>query len=116
MFGLKIMYFNYGEMSGVRKAKSEQTDLSVLSGIEHKEQINWDDLLQMLEEWFEDGTESFEAMFAGLQLAIDHTDDNQHLMKVSKVMGFLRGVICWHNTTSSKTSQEQLQWHQEDQQ
>jgi hypothetical protein len=88
-----------------------------MSGIEHKEQINWDELLQMLEEWFEDGTESFEAMFAGLQLAIDHSDDEEakkHLMKVSKVMGFLRGIMCWHRITSSKTSQEQPQWHQGD--
>ncbi len=109
------MYFNFEDMSGVREAKSEQTDLSVLSGIEHKEQINWDELLQMLEEWFEDGTESFEAMFAGLQLAIDHSDDKEHLMKVSKVMGFLRGIMCWHNITSSMKTQEQPQWHQEDQ-
>ena len=86
-------------MSGVREAKSEQTDLSVLSGIEHKEQISWDELLQMLEEWFADGTDSFEACFNSLQNKIQQTENEhqkENLMKVSKVMGFLRGIICWH--------------------
>ena len=58
--------------------------------------MDWNDVL---EEWFAEGTESFESMHAGLVMALNNCtnlEEEAMYLKKLRVMGFLRRVICWH--------------------
>lgn len=82
--------------------------------MENKREINWDELLEMLEEWFANGTRSFEeahAKFITELNSCSNLEEEAFFLKKLRVMGFLRRVICWH-----QASQSQQQLPQEGQQ
>ncbi len=59
----------------------------------------WEKLLEELEEWFAEGTKSFEEAHANLVLSLhncNNIEEETIILKKLRVMGFLRGVICWH--------------------
>ena len=72
----------------------------------------WEKLLEELEEWFADGTESFEKAQQYLLEDFKETSNIEEeaiIMKKLRIMGFLRGVICWHGHKKPISSQESSQ-------
>jgi hypothetical protein len=74
----------------------------------------WEKLLEELEEWFENGTESFEKAHEYLLEDFKETSNIEEeaiIMKKLRIIGFLRGVICWHHKpiSSQESSQSQSQ-------
>jgi hypothetical protein len=59
----------------------------------------WEKLLEDLEDWFSNGTESFEKAQEYLLQDFKETSNIEEeaiIMKKLRIMGFLRGIICWH--------------------
>jgi hypothetical protein len=80
--------------------------------MENKREIHWDDVLEELEEWFANGTHGFESMHAGLVMGLNNCENlekEEIILKKLRVIGFLRGVICWHHKPISSLSSTQFQ-------
>ncbi len=74
--------------------------------------MDWKDVLEELEEWFAEGTKSFEEAHTDLIIQLNdcnNVEEKAILLKKLRVMGFLRGVICWHQTTWKESSLPQSQ-------
>jgi hypothetical protein len=74
--------------------------------------MDWNDVLEELEEWFAEGTKSFEEAHVKLVTELNSCSNLEQeaiILKKLRVIGFLRGVICWHHNPISSLSSTQFQ-------